>query len=180
MIEAWWSAMRVTRELGRYDCVVRSCATHEETGLEQRNGSRSSLVTNPDSFSAVVRLVFVCGDPVVNASILPLLYRDTSLPPLVLLYEVPLLIQYTVIPIIDLWHHDNQWYVHDILQPHVLPLMQQLPGAIYQQNNTHPHTARVSLDCLRTITTLPLPARFPDLSSIEHIWYSGSVICSSH
>ncbi|GFY17698.1 transposable element Tcb2 transposase [Trichonephila clavipes] len=28
-----------------------------------------------------------------------------------------------------------QRYVHDILQPHVLPLMQRLPGAIFQQDN---------------------------------------------
>ncbi|GFV33540.1 uncharacterized protein TNCV_4566551 [Trichonephila clavipes] len=28
-----------------------------------------------------------------------------------------------------------QWYVHDILQPHVLSLMQRLPGAIFQQDN---------------------------------------------
>ncbi|GFV57014.1 transposable element Tcb2 transposase [Trichonephila clavipes] len=26
-----------------------------------------------------------------------------------------------------------QWYVHDILKPHVLPLMQRLPGAIFKQ-----------------------------------------------
>ncbi|GFY14695.1 uncharacterized protein TNCV_647391 [Trichonephila clavipes] len=26
-------------------------------------------------------------------------------------------------------------YVHDILQPHVLPLMQRLPGALFQQDN---------------------------------------------
>ncbi|GFW24629.1 transposable element Tcb2 transposase [Trichonephila clavipes] len=36
-----------------------------------------------------------------------------------------------------------QRYVHDILQPHVLPLIQR------------PHMARVSQDCLRTVTTLP-------------------------
>ncbi|GFX88447.1 transposable element Tcb1 transposase [Trichonephila clavipes] len=29
---------------------------------------------------------------------------------------------------------------------------------------------RVSQDCLRTVTTLPWPARSPDLSPIEHIW----------
>ncbi|GFW22075.1 transposable element Tcb2 transposase [Trichonephila clavipes] len=63
-----------------------------------------------------------------------------------------------------------QWYVHDILQPHVLPLMQRLPGAIFQQDNARPHTARVSQDCLRTVTTLPWPTRSPDLSPIEHIW----------
>ncbi|GFW49391.1 transposable element Tcb1 transposase [Trichonephila clavipes] len=30
--------------------------------------------------------------------------------------------------------------------------------------------ARVSQDCLRTVTTLPWPARSSDLSPIEHIW----------
>ncbi|GFX36617.1 transposable element Tcb2 transposase [Trichonephila clavipes] len=30
--------------------------------------------------------------------------------------------------------------------------------------------ARVSQDCLRTVTTLPWLARSPDLSPIEHIW----------
>ncbi|GFV41609.1 uncharacterized protein TNCV_3627601 [Trichonephila clavipes] len=59
-----------------------SDATHEETGL-QRNGTRSSLATNPDSILAVMVIVFVCEDPVVNASILPLLYSVTPLPQLV-------------------------------------------------------------------------------------------------
>ncbi|GFY02188.1 transposable element Tcb2 transposase [Trichonephila clavipes] len=63
-----------------------------------------------------------------------------------------------------------QRYVHDILQPHVLPLMQQLPGSIFQQDNARPHTARVKQDCLRTVTPHPWPVRSPDLSLIEHIW----------
>ncbi|GFW80327.1 transposable element Tcb2 transposase [Trichonephila clavipes] len=63
-----------------------------------------------------------------------------------------------------------QHYVHDILQPHGLSLMQRLPEAIFQQDNARPHTARVSQDCLRTVTTLPWPALSPDLSPIEHIW----------
>ncbi|GFU39851.1 transposable element Tcb2 transposase [Trichonephila clavipes] len=53
---------------------------------------------------------------------------------------------------------------------HVLPLMQQLPGIIFQQDIARPHTGRMSQDCLRTVTTLPRPARSPDLSPIEHIW----------
>ncbi|GFV03769.1 transposable element Tcb2 transposase [Trichonephila clavipes] len=48
--------------------------------------------------------------------------------------------------------------------------MQRLPEAIFQQDNARPHTARVSQDCLHTVTTLPWPALFPDLSPIEHIW----------
>ncbi|GFT20517.1 transposable element Tcb2 transposase [Trichonephila clavipes] len=52
----------------------------------------------------------------------------------------------------------DQRYVHDILQPHILPLMQRLPGAIFQQENAWPHTARVSQDYLRTVATLLWPA----------------------
>ncbi|GFT05655.1 transposable element Tcb2 transposase [Trichonephila clavipes] len=63
-----------------------------------------------------------------------------------------------------------QRYVHDILQPQVFTLMQWLPGAIFQRDNDRPHTARVSQDCLRTVTTLPRLARSPHLSAIEHVW----------
>ncbi|GFV60967.1 transposable element Tcb2 transposase [Trichonephila clavipes] len=63
-----------------------------------------------------------------------------------------------------------QPYVHYIRQPHVLSLMERLPGAIFIQHNARSHTERVSQDILRTVTTLPLPARSPDLSPIEHIW----------
>ncbi|GFV78558.1 transposable element Tcb1 transposase [Trichonephila clavipes] len=64
-----------------FDASVWSSTTHEKTGLT-RNGSRSSLATNPDSISAVMTIVLVCGDPAVNASILPLLYSNTPLPQL--------------------------------------------------------------------------------------------------
>ncbi|GFU03944.1 transposable element Tcb1 transposase [Trichonephila clavipes] len=56
-----------------------------------------------------------------------------------------------------------------ILQPHALPLLQRLPGVIFQHDNARPHTVRVSQNCLRSVTTLPWPARSPDLSPIEHI-----------
>ncbi|GFX99497.1 transposable element Tcb2 transposase [Trichonephila clavipes] len=63
-----------------------------------------------------------------------------------------------------------QRYIHDVLQPHVLPLIQWLPGAIFQQDYARPHTARVSQDCLRTATTLPWR---PDLqmSQTQHLWH---------
>ncbi|GFX72919.1 transposable element Tcb1 transposase [Trichonephila clavipes] len=47
--------------------------------------------------------------------------------------------------------------------------MQRLAGAIFQQYNARSSTARVSQDCLRTVTILPWPARSPNLSPIEHI-----------
>ncbi|GFV17626.1 transposable element Tcb1 transposase [Trichonephila clavipes] len=89
-------------------------------------------------------IVFVCGDPVVNASFLLLLYSDTQLPQL--------------------------RYVRDILQPHVLPPIQRHPRASFQQDDARSHTARVSQDCLRTATIFPWSSRSPDLSAIEHIW----------
>ncbi|GFW38283.1 hypothetical protein TNCV_1331361 [Trichonephila clavipes] len=77
---------------------------------------------------------FVCRDPVVNASILPLLYSDTSL-----LQQVG-------------------WYG------------MSLPTVQSRSYNSRLHTARVSQDCIGTVTTLPWPARSPDLSQFEHIW----------
>ncbi|GFU63617.1 transposable element Tcb2 transposase [Trichonephila clavipes] len=45
-----------------------------------------------------------------------------------------------------------------------------LPGAIFQQDNARPYTARVAQDFLRHFQTLPWPARSPDLSPVEHMW----------
>ncbi|GFT57230.1 uncharacterized protein TNCV_1692351 [Trichonephila clavipes] len=50
-----------------------------------------------------------------------------------------------------------QRYAHDILQPHVLPLMQWLPGAIFEQENARPHMARVSRDCYYPSLACPIP-----------------------
>ncbi|GFY04885.1 l-Fucosyltransferase [Trichonephila clavipes] len=78
-------------------------------------------------------------------------------------------LQYMVTPTIDPWHHD-------ILQPYVLPLMQWLPGAIFQQDNSRPHTERVSQDRLRTLNTLGLA--YPHIclqSSISRIIWDGEL-----
>ncbi|GFU00079.1 transposable element Tcb2 transposase [Trichonephila clavipes] len=64
----------------------------------------------------------------------------------------------------------GQRYVNDILRPHVGPFLNGLPGAMFQQDNARPHTARVAQDFLRHFQTLPLPARSSDLFSVEHVW----------
>ncbi|GFU77109.1 DDE_3 domain-containing protein [Trichonephila clavipes] len=63
----------------------------------------------------------------------------------------------------------GQRYVH-ILRPHVGPYLNGLPGAIFQQDNARPHTARVAHDFLRHFQTLPWPDRSPYLSPVEHVW----------
>ncbi|GFW93880.1 transposable element Tc1 transposase [Trichonephila clavipes] len=50
------------------------------------------------------------------------------------------------------------------------PFLNGLPGAIFQQYNARPHTARVTQDFLRHFHTLPWQARSPDLSPVEHVW----------
>ncbi|GFV35554.1 transposable element Tc1 transposase [Trichonephila clavipes] len=64
----------------------------------------------------------------------------------------------------------GQRYIDDILRPHVGPLLNGLPGAIFQQDNARPHTARVAQDFLRHFQILPWPARSPDLSPVKHVW----------
>ncbi|GFW00992.1 transposable element Tcb2 transposase [Trichonephila clavipes] len=63
----------------------------------------------------------------------------------------------------------GQRYVYYILRPHVGPFLNGLPGAIFQQDNARPHTARVAQDFLRHFQTLLWPARSPDLCRGEHV-----------
>ncbi|GFT21384.1 transposable element Tcb2 transposase [Trichonephila clavipes] len=66
-------------------------------------------------------------------------------------------------------------YVDDILTPIVLPMLSSRPGAIYQQDNARPHTARLSQQCFKDMTSY---ARSPDLSPIEHVWTRWEGNCS--
>ncbi|GFU79417.1 transposable element Tcb2 transposase [Trichonephila clavipes] len=55
----------------------------------------------------------------------------------------------------------GQRYVDYILQLHIGPFLNGLPGAIFQQDNARPHTAIFAQDFLRHFQTLPWPARSP-------------------
>ncbi|UYV67601.1 hypothetical protein LAZ67_5001346 [Cordylochernes scorpioides] len=67
---------------------------------------------------------------------------------------------------------NSQRYISEVLEPVVLPYLQGLPTAIFQQDNERPHVARIFQRYFvnRQIELLPWPARSPDLSPIENMW----------
>ncbi|GFY06515.1 DDE_3 domain-containing protein [Trichonephila clavipes] len=55
----------------------------------------------------------------------------------------------------------GQRYVADILRSHVDHFLNGLQEAIFQQDNAHPHSARVDQDFVRHFQTQPCSTRFP-------------------
>ncbi|GFY13320.1 transposable element Tcb2 transposase [Trichonephila clavipes] len=153
MMQGEWSSRRVARQLGHSDCVVRRCWGQ---WIRESDESRFNRVCVWKTRGERLNPVFALQQhtaPTAGMMVWNAIAYNTRLP--------LVLIRGTM---------TAQRYVHDILQPHALPLMQRLPGAIFQQDNARPHTARVSQGCLLAVTFLPSPARSPDLSSIDHIW----------
>ncbi|GFV13779.1 transposable element Tcb2 transposase [Trichonephila clavipes] len=62
---------------------------------------------------------------------------------------------------------DESWFVLGIDDNCVR--VRRRPGAIFQQDNPRPHTARVAQDFLRHFQTLSWSARCPDFSPVEHV-----------
>ncbi|GFW28706.1 transposable element Tc1 transposase [Trichonephila clavipes] len=60
--------------------------------------------------------------------------------------------------------------VQNVLHPMAIRYLQGLSNAIFQRDNAHPHTARISQHALRGVQMLPWTAYSPDLSPMEHLW----------
>ena len=67
----------------------------------------------------------------------------------------------------------SQRYISEVLELVVLPYLQGLPTAIFQQDNARPHVTRIVQRFFvnRQIELLPWPALSPDLSPIENMWF---------
>ncbi|GFW37983.1 transposable element Tcb1 transposase [Trichonephila clavipes] len=67
---------------------------------------------------------------------------------------------------------NSQRYVSKVLKPVVLPYLQGLATAIFQQDNARPHVARIIQRFFvnHQIELLSSPVRSPVLSPIENMW----------
>ncbi|GFV12055.1 transposable element Tcb1 transposase [Trichonephila clavipes] len=67
---------------------------------------------------------------------------------------------------------NSQRYISEVLQSVVLPYLEGLATAIFQQDNARPHVARIVKNFFinHQIELLPWPANPPDLSPIENMW----------
>ncbi|GFX86184.1 transposable element Tcb1 transposase [Trichonephila clavipes] len=67
---------------------------------------------------------------------------------------------------------NSQRPISEVLEPVVLPYLQGLATAKFQEDNARPHVARIVQRFFvnHQIELLPLPARSPDLSPIENMW----------
>ena len=63
-------------------------------------------------------------------------------------------------------------YIDQVLRPVVVPFIAQRPGFEFQQDNAHPHSARVLQDFskINGVAVMNWPALSPDLAPIEHLW----------
>ncbi|GFT20861.1 transposable element Tc1 transposase [Trichonephila clavipes] len=61
-------------------------------------------------------------------------------------------------------------YVRKMLQPEVVPFLQSIPGAIFQQDNASPHIAKTvrNFCSAQHVQLFPRPAS--PMSPIEHMW----------
>ncbi|GFW09803.1 uncharacterized protein TNCV_868651 [Trichonephila clavipes] len=69
-------------------------------------------------------------------------------------------------------------YISEVLEPVVLPYLQGLATAIFQQDNARPHVERIVQRFFvnHQIELLPWPARSPDLSPIKNMVHGCSTI----
>ncbi|GFX36202.1 low-density lipoprotein receptor-related protein 2 [Trichonephila clavipes] len=146
MMKTGWSSRRVAHHIGCSDYVVRRSEWNQVVFSDESRFNLSSdenrvrvWRTRDERFNPAFALqrhtapatgVMVWGD---------IAYNTWS--PLVLISRTMM----------------AQRYVHDILEPRVLPLNQWLPGAVFQQDNARPHTARLSPNCYYNSLACSIP-----------------------
>ncbi|GFV49014.1 DDE_3 domain-containing protein [Trichonephila clavipes] len=123
---------------------------------------RLCLVMNPGLFWGQMITVYWCGGALMSGTVPPILLARTAG---VIVWGAIAYDSRSAL-IVTCGTLTGKRYVDDILRLYVGPILNGLPGAIFQQDNARPHTTRVAQDFLRHFQTLPWPARSPDLSPV--------------
>ncbi|GFU54416.1 transposable element Tcb2 transposase [Trichonephila clavipes] len=147
MKTAGWSTHRVAGQVDRSECAVRNCWeqwTREEANLKSKRPFRALPLT-PEHRQ--LRLQWCQARSMWNV---------TDWKKVVFSNESRFVLG-TEDNRVRVWRRPG-------------PFLNGLSGAISQQENARPHTARVAQDFLRHFQTFPWPARSPDLSPVEHVW----------
>ena len=63
-------------------------------------------------------------------------------------------------------------YIREVPQPEVIPFLQYIHEAIFQQNNARPQVSKTDRDFFSAqhMQLFPWPVYSPDMSPIEHMW----------
>ncbi|GFV64053.1 transposable element Tcb1 transposase [Trichonephila clavipes] len=172
-----WLTRRVAGEVDRSECAVRNCReqwTREGTHA-RKTGSEATRKTTRREDRRIGRQALV--DPTVTRSTwcqARSRWNVTDWQKVVFSDESRFVLGADD-KRVRVWRRSGERYnsSHTVLRPTARtagPFLNGLPGAIFQQDNARPHTARVAEDFLRHFQTLAWPARSTDLSPVEHVW----------
>ncbi|GFT92947.1 transposable element Tcb2 transposase [Trichonephila clavipes] len=188
MKTAGWSTRRVAGQVDRSECAVRNCwgqwtregtharqtgsgATRKTTRREDRRILRQELVDPTVTRSTIRAHVGVAIVPQTISRHL----AEANLKSKRLFRALPLTPEHRQLRLQwcqarSMWNVTDWQKVVFSDESRIVRFLNGLPGAIFQQDNARPHTARVAQDFLRHFQTLSWPARSPDLSPVEHVW----------
>ncbi|GFT65198.1 transposable element Tcb1 transposase [Trichonephila clavipes] len=184
MMVAGWSTRRVALQLGLSDCVGTSgserCHLHQDQVQDaldrpviEKTATSDESRFNLKSEDNRVRVWRPRGE---RLNLVFTLQRHIAPTPGVVVWGATAYNTWSPLVLIR-GTMAAQRYVHDILQPHFLSLMQWLPGAIFQQDNAPSPTARVSQDCLRNCYYPSLACPIPIF--VSNRAYLGSFMTAS-
>ncbi|GFX51691.1 transposable element Tcb1 transposase [Trichonephila clavipes] len=143
-------------------------------GCGRQNGMKLSLLMSHASVCNTTMVGFESGDTVESGERILnscVIHRHNGSAPSIMVWGG--IGYHSRTPLVRIAGTLNSWrYISEVLGPVVLPYLQGLASAIFQQDNARPHVARIVQRFFvnHRIKLLPWLARSPNLSPIENMW----------